>query len=122
MRNPDKADERLYALRFSNPTTTADFKTELGAQALAIPAFSLLAVVPMNRPLAVASERRGNRVFFSWPLWDRPITLACVRSLLVVGVGRSDDLRARGAFAAFRAARVSGDKGKLSFAPSEGVW
>lgn len=30
--------------------------------------------------------------------------------------------RRRWAFAAFRAARVSGDKGKLSFAPSEGVW
>jgi len=118
----DPADERLYALRFSNPTTTVDFKTELGAQALAIPAFSLLPVAPMNRPLSVASKRRGNRVFFSWPLWDRPATLACVRSLLFAGVNRRDDMRARGVFGAFRAARVSGEKGKLSFAPSEGVW
>ena len=118
----DPADERLYALRFSNPTTTSDFKTELGAQALAIPAFSVVAVVPRDRPLSVASSRRGNRVFFDWSLWKEPATLASVRSLLVAGVARPDEMRARGAFAAFRAARVSGDKGKLSFAPTEGLW
>ena len=118
----DPADERLYALRLSNPTTTADFKTELGAQALAIPAFSVLPVVPRNRPLSVASNRGRNRVFFSWSLWERPATVASVRSLLVAGVDRPDEMHARGAFAAFRAARVSGEKGKLSFAPTEGVW
>lgn len=118
----DPADERLYALRLSNPTTTSDFKTELGAQALAIPAFSILPVVPRARPLSVASIRRGNRVFFAWSLWERPATLPSVRSLLVAGVDRPDEMRNRGAFAAFRAARVSGEKGKLSFAPTEGVW
>jgi len=118
----DPADERLYALRFSNPTTTSDFKTELGAQALAIPAFSILPVVPLVRPLSVSSSRRGNRVFFSWSLWERPATLPSVRSLLVAGIERPEEMRARGVFAAFRTARVSGEKGKLSFAPSEGVW
>jgi len=118
----DPADERLYAMRFSNPTTTDDFKTELGAQALTIPAFSVLPVVPLARPLSVASNRRGSRVFFSWSLWEQPATLPSVRSLLVAGIERPEEMRARGAFAAFRAARVSGEKGKLSFAPSEGVW
>lgn len=118
----DPADERLYAMRFSNPTSTVDFKTELGAQALTIPGFSVLPVVPLARPLSVASSRRGNRVFFSWPLWEQPATLPSVRSLLVAGVERPEHMRARGAFAAFRAARVSGEKGKLSFTPSEGVW
>ena len=118
----DPADERLYALRFSNPTTTSDFKTELGGQALAIPAFSNLPVVPRNRPLSVSSNRSGNRVFFAWSLWSRPATLASARSLLFTGVDRPEELRARGAFAAFRVARVSSSKGKLSFAPTEGVW
>jgi hypothetical protein len=118
----DPADERLYAMRFSNPTTTDDFKTELGAQALAIPAFSILPVVPLARPLSVASIRRRNKVFFSWPLWDRPATLPAVRSLLVAGIEQPEEMHARGAFAAFCAARVSGEKGKLSFVPSEGVW
>lgn len=118
----DPADERLYALRLSNPTTTSDFKTELGAQALVIPAFSVLPVLPRARPISVASRRQGNRVFFSWPLWEQPATLPSVRSLLVAGVDRPEEMRNRGAFSAFRAARVSADKGKLSFAPTEGVW
>jgi len=118
----DPADERLYALRFSNPTRATDFKTELGAQALAIPAYSCLPVVPSRRPVSIASRRQGNRVFFHWSLWGCPCTLATVRSLLAAGIDRPDHLRTRGVFAGFRAARVSGDKGKLSFSPSEGVW
>jgi hypothetical protein len=118
----DPSDERLYALRLSNPTTTDDFRTELGAQALAIPAFALLPVVPRKQPVTVASTRHRQRVTFSWPLWNVPATLPTVRALLWGGVGRAQVQRERGAFAAFSADRVSGAKGKLSFAPSQGVW
>ncbi len=118
----DPSDERLYALRLSNPTTTDDFSTELGAQALAIPAFGLLPVVPGKESITVASRRSGKRVTFSWVLWTVPATLRTVRSLVWGGVGRPKEQRERGAFAAFSADRVSGTKGKLSFAPSQGVW
>lgn len=118
----DPADERLYALRLSNPTTTDDFSTELGAQVLAIPAFGLLPVVPGGQPVTVASERSRQRVTFSWPLWRIPATLRTVRSLVWEGVGHPKEQRERGAFAAFSADRVYGAKGKLSFAPSQGVW
>lgn len=118
----DPSDERLYALRLSNPTTTDDFRTELGAQALAIPAFALLPVVPRKQPVTVASTRHRQRVTFSWPLWNVPATLPTVRALLWGGVGRPQVQRERGVFAAFSADRVSGAKGKLSFAPSQGVW
>ena len=118
----DPGDERLYALRLSDPTSSNDYRTELGGQALAVPAFSALPVVPQRRPVTVSSRRVQNRVFFSWVLWERPSTLATVRSVLFAGAVPQDELRARGAFAAFRAARVSGAKGKLSFAPTEGVW
>jgi hypothetical protein len=118
----DPSDERLYALRLSNPTTTDDFRTELGAQALAIPAFALLPVVPRKQPVTVASTRRRQRVTFSWPLWNVPATLPTVRALLWEGVGHPKVQRERGVFAAFSADRVSGAKGKLSFAPSQGVW
>lgn len=118
----DPADERLYALRASDPTPAgATYRTELGAQALALAAFSELPVVPRRRPLTVASVRDGNRVHFTWHLWGRPSTLVTARSLLFSG-GKPHELKARGVFAAFRAARVSGAKGKLSFSPSEGVW
>lgn len=118
----DPADERLYALRLSNPTTTDDFATELGAQALAIPAFALLPVVPGIQPVTVASKRSRQRVTFSWVLWNVPATLRTVRSLVWEGVGRPQEQRERGVFAAFSADRVSGAKGKLSFSPSQGVW
>lgn len=118
----DPADERLYALRFSNPTTADDFCTELGAQALAIPAFALLPVVPSNKSVTVASARHRERVTFSWGLWGIPATLRAVRSLVWEGIGQPRNQRARGMFAAFSADRVSGAKGKLSFAPSQGVW
>jgi hypothetical protein len=118
----DPSDERLYALRLSNPTTTDDFSTELGAQALAIPAFALLPVVPGKQPVTVASKRSRPRVTFSWPLWNTSATLRTVRSLVWEGVGRPKEQRKRGVFAAFSADRVSGAKGKLSFAPSQGVW
>jgi hypothetical protein len=118
----DPSDERLYALRFSNPTTTDDFRTELGAQALAIPAFTLLPVIPRRQPVTVASTRRRQRVTFAWPLWSVAATLPAVRSLLWEGVSEPAMQRARGTFAAFSADRVSGPKGKLSFTPSQGVW
>lgn len=119
----DPSDERLYALRLSNPTTTDDFSTELGAQALTIPAFGLLPVVPGKQPVTVASKRSSNRVTFSWRLWSIPATLRTVRSLVWEGVGRPNkEQRERGVFAAFSADRVSGAKGKLFFAPSQGIW
>ena len=118
----DPSDERLYALRLSNPTTTDDFSTELGAQALAIPAFALLPLVPGTRPITVASKRSRQRVTFSWMLWNIPATLRTVRSLVWEGVGSPEERRERGVFAAFSADRVSGAKGKLSFAPTQGLW
>lgn len=118
----DPSDERLYALRLSNPTTTDDFLTELGAQALAIPAFGLLPVVPGKQPVTVASKRSRQRVTFSWPLWKTPATLRTARSLVWEGIGRPEVQRERGVFAAFSADRVLGAKGKLSFSPSQGVW
>jgi hypothetical protein len=121
----DPADERLYALRATNPTQpTSEFKTELGAQALAIPAFELLPVCPRRYPICISSRaaRRENRVFFRWALWSAPATLAGVRSLLATGPNDQGGSRMRGAFAAFEAARVTGEKGKLSIAPTAGIW
>ena len=118
----DPSDERIYALRFSNPTTSDDFQTELGAQALAIPAFALLPVVPLKRPVTVSSTKYRQRATFSWSLWNFPATLPTVRSLLWSGVGSPKSQRERGVFATFSADRVSGAKGKLSFAPSQGIW
>lgn len=119
----DPADERLYALRATDPTpASSEYKTELGAQALAVPSFELLPVCPSRRPTCIASRRARGRVFFEWMVWNVPATLATVRSLLAVGPRDEDAARARGGFAAFGVARLTGDKGKLSTAPSFGLW
>jgi hypothetical protein len=120
----DPGDERLYALRLDNPVSSdASYRTELGAQALAAAAFGGLPVVPRQRhPVTVGSERRGTRTFFYWGLWSVPASYTTVRSFLATGVRNPVDPRARGFFAAFRAARVTGAKGKLSFAPTEPWW
>lgn len=119
----DPADERLYALRATNPTLpSSEYKTELGAQALAIPAFEVLTVCPSRRPMCIASRRGPSRVVFEWTLWTPPATLATVRSLLALGPRDVEAVRARGAFAAFGVARLTGEKGKLSMTPSYGIW
>ena len=118
----DPSDERLYALRFDNPTSNT-YRTELGAQALAAAAFGGLPVVPQqDHPIAVGSERRGMKTYFYWGLWSVPASYATVRSLIVTGARDIDSARTRGVFTAFRAARVTGAKGKLSFAPTEPWW
>jgi len=117
----EPADERLYALRLTNPTTTNDFKTELGAQALAIPAFALLPVVPMKTPMCVSSRRVGSRIAFSWCLWDEPAALPTVRSLIYAGAQNDRSLRQRGAFAAFSVERIVVGK-SYAFTPSVGLW
>jgi hypothetical protein len=119
----DPSDERLYALRADNPTSSdASYRTELGAQGLAAAAFGGLPVLPRRHPVTVGSDRVGLRTFFYWGLWSVPATYPSVRSLLVAGMRDPDDARARGVFTAFRAARVTGSKGKLSFAPTEPWW
>jgi hypothetical protein len=120
----DPSDERLYARRFDNPTSSeALYKTELGAQALASAAFGGLPVVPRRpSPVAVGSERQGASVYLYWGLWDVPASYPTVRSLIATGIRDVDGAKARGVFAAFRAARVTGAKGKLSFAPTEPWW
>lgn len=120
----DPSDERLYALRLNNPTSNdAPYRTELGAQVLAAAAFGGLPVIPRQRnPVTVSSERRGAKTYFYWGLWSMPASYLAVRSLIVTGMSPPEDARARGVFAAFRAARITGAKGKLSFAPTEPWW
>lgn len=120
----DPSDERLYALRLNDPTSKeVSYRTELGAQALAAAAFGGLSVVPRQpKSVTVGSERRRTRTFFYWGLWSTPASYFAVRSFLVTGTRATEDARARGIFAAFRAARTTGAKGKLSFAPTEPWW
>jgi hypothetical protein len=120
----DPSDERLYALRFEDPTSNdASYRTELGAQALAAAAFGGLPLVPQQQhPVTIGSEAKRNRTYLCWGLRKVPASFSTIRSSIAVGLLDPAYDRARGFFAAFRAARVTGSKGKLSFAPTEPWW
>ncbi|MCS6798413.1 MAG: hypothetical protein NZ898_07775 [Myxococcota bacterium] len=125
-RNPtlrlDPLDLRLYALRFSDPSEVDDFSTELGGQALAIPAFALLPVVPSQQPVTVSASRSKGRQTFGWVLWEEPATLNTVRSLLWAGAGfTTAQKRLRGVFAGFSVDRITVAQGAYAFTPSRGI-
>lgn len=117
----DPADEQLHSLRFDDPTSSdATYHTELGAQALAAAAFGGLPVIPRQpHPVTVGSEHQGAKIYFYWPVWGKPASYLTAQSLIVTSTRNLEDVRARGVFAVFRAARITGEKGKLSFAPTE---
>lgn len=119
----EPADERLYAHRLTNPTTTDDFKTEIGGQALAMCGLPLFPVVPMRRPVTIASQRKDGRVRFSWYLWSVGCCLDAVRSIVCIPRNHDEkEMRRRGCFESHSVDRVSGAKGKLSFSPATGRW
>lgn len=120
----DPGDERLHALRAVDPTSdVVPYRTEVGAQALAAFGFLFFPVCPSNRSsVTVASTRGRGTVFFHWCLWQPQATVVTLQSFLCADPGDERARRAQGAFAAVRCSRVSGEKGKLSFSPSEGLW
>ncbi len=79
----DPIDDRRYAMRWKNPS--ADPATTMrGANRLAIEALSLFATAPVGNDLRTTGfrtlPRRGT--YWSWPIWELPIDLPSVQSLL----------------------------------------
>jgi len=79
----DPADDRRYALRWGDPSGDPS-KTMRGANRLAIEAMPCLPTMPSGKGLATtAFEGKGARdTFFTWPIWNEPIGLDVVQSLL----------------------------------------
>ena len=82
----DPVDDRRYALRWMNPgnTSKSPIRTMRGANRLAIEALPLLPTAPGEKDLHTTgfSQRQGEGVFFTWPIWDNPLSVDVVRSLL----------------------------------------
>jgi len=79
----DPEDDRRYALRWRDPSKDAA-GTEWGANRLAFEAIPLFPVAPVGRTLATTGFRgsRANDTFFTWPIWEGPVGLDTVRSVL----------------------------------------
>ena len=59
-------------------------RTMRGANRLAVEALPLFPTVPGERHLHTTgfSQRRGEGVLFSWPIWEGALSIEVVRSLL----------------------------------------
>jgi len=84
----DPNDDRRYALRWGNPSNSSKspIRTVRGANRLAIEALPLLPTAPSGKKLATTgfTQRPGDGVYWSWPIWVVPLQLDPVRSLLAL--------------------------------------
>jgi len=125
----DPVEDQRYALRWYDPSSQSNKKTSLqtmrGANVLALESLALLPVQPQTHGVATTAfahlERR--RDFFTWPIWDAPITLDTIRSLLassdlVEKTPNRNALHARGIVEVYRCERIAPNKYYKNFTPA----
>jgi hypothetical protein len=124
----DPVEDQRYALRWYDPSPQSNKKYSLrtvrGANALALEGLRLLPVQPQLYGLLTTGFTRIRRRqdFFLWPIWDTPITLDVIKSLLTLPelsqqpVPR-DLLFKRGVVEVYRCERIAPNKYYKNFAP-----
>lgn len=122
----DHADDRRYALRWKEPSGDP-IRTMRGANRLAIEALPLFSTAPVGNKLETSGFRTGGsrNTFFSWPIWETPISIDVVRSLLALQELQldrppRDKLRPMGIVDVLRAQRLTIGKFR-NFAPSQSL-
>ena len=122
----DPADDRRYALRWKEPSGDP-IRTQRGANRLAVEALPLFPTAPVHVALETTGFQTGGsrHTFFTWPIWNRPVTLDVVRSLLALPELQSDQpprrpLRAMGIVDVYRSQRLTIGKFR-NFAPARSV-
>jgi hypothetical protein len=123
----DPEDDRRYALRWFNPSGDAA-RTVRGANRLAIEGLRLFPTVPTSSHLATTafSGRKANNTFWTWPIWETPISLDTCRSLLahaeLANPQPSAELcRAIGMVGILKSQRITTGKFR-NFTPAQVVW
>ena len=131
--NPE--EDRRYAHRWKNPSDDkvavkgqkSGAPTEWGANRLAFEALPLLPVMPIPSGAQTTgfSGTRSRDTFWTWPIWDAPVGLDTVRSLLALPELQGRDISsenhermaAMGIRQVFRSRRVTIGKNR-NFTPS----
>ena len=124
----DPVDDRRYALRWGNPGDTSKnpIRTVRGANRLAVEALPLLPTAPSESELQTTGvSRQDRRVFFTWPIWESPIDVNVVRSLLSMAELQKPEpnrvhLRNMGIVAVYRSERITTGRFR-NFTPSHTV-
>jgi hypothetical protein len=112
----DPMDDRRYALRWNEPSSDP-IRTVRGANALAIQGLPLFSTQPRGGTLGTTGFSRVSRkgTFFTWPIWEDPLPLDVVRSLLALRELQAESpapqrLRALGVVEVFRSQRITQGK------------
>lgn len=109
----DPGDDRRYALRWNNPSNDPA-RNVRGANRLAIEGLPLYPTMPTTQSLETTGFKRhkNSKVFWTWPLWEPPITFDVCRSLLAHPELQQenpamDKLKSVGVFAVLRSQRIT---------------
>lgn len=128
----DPAENRGYAYQWGDPSDDGAL-TERGANCLALFGMICFPVIPSNGQAETTgfSRRQSNESekslqFFTWPIWEHPLSLDVVRSLLAYPALRQEkprraDLFPLGIVAAYRCNRIMTSKYYANFTPSQRV-
>jgi hypothetical protein len=113
----DPIDDVRYALRWRDPSGDPLRRVSgsmLGANRLAIEGLPLITTVPDSTRLRTTGfrGRKSSDTFWTWPLWEAPLSLDVVRSILALDGLQSDVpdrslLREYGIGEVFRAQRLT---------------
>ena len=114
----DPNEDVRYANRARNPTDAKSKETtQHGANRLAAIGFSVMTVVPTfsgneaKLSMIGCSRKRDGTYVFRWPIWKYPISLSCIRALLVhPSLAKSQKLADFGIVEVNRADRISNGK------------
>ncbi|NCC41784.1 MAG: hypothetical protein EOM21_20700 [Gammaproteobacteria bacterium] len=114
----DPVEDQRYALRWYDPSPQSNKKFSLrtmrGANVLALEGLSLLPVQPGRDDAQTTgfSRRARRREFFTWPIWEGPVSVDVVRSLVALPeLGEAspprEKLKARGIAEVYRCERIA---------------
>lgn len=115
----DPTEDRRHAHQWNKPAGDPDRKSSggmLGANRLAIEAFSFFTSLPENKALHTVgfTGQRSRNTRWTWPLWNVPISVSCIQSVLTFAELQAEQLstiererlRDRGIVAAYRTYRI----------------
>lgn len=124
----DPIEDQRYALRWKNPSKSslADGPgTMLGANALALEALPLFPSMACSGQLLATGfhRNRQRQIFFTWPIWECPLGVESMRSLLVLAELQEDrprrpNLSRRGVVEIYRCQRIAQNQYYSNFAPA----
>lgn len=128
----DPIEDQRYALRWYDPSATSskkqNLKTMRGANVLALEGLALLPVQPFAQGGKTTgfSRLERRRDFFTWPIWETPLSIDGIRSLLsypdlAEKVPNRDGLRAMGVIEIFRCERIAANQYYKNFTPARPV-